>query len=305
MSAEEAARFCPSCGRENADSHRFCPSCGTLLVLEAAQPKAPEPSKAPEEEEKAPVLDEKRAALSPEAKNDELQRLLTRANVERMRALLVPAKKTLEEALPLAIAIGPLAIAQVQEQRGDLLAMEERWREAQGCYAEARKADPARAVIEKKYAEMAVRLADEAAMARLGDVMLRGDSLGEILTEPRQGKRNAFAAMLASALVPGLGQILAGQLIKGGIVMGVWLLCLAWIGLGPDRESFTATLTGMINPAAARGLPKQVGSLTWLAAVGIVVTWLYSVFEAPLSAGKTQPLRTTGGEFVDKSGWEP
>jgi hypothetical protein len=304
MSADEAARFCPSCGRENADSHRFCPSCGTLLVLAAAQPKTPEPSKAPEEE-KVLVLDEKRAALSPEAKSDELQRLLTRANVERMRALLVPAKKTLEEALPLALAIGPTAVAQVQEQRGDLLAMEERWKEAQVCYAEAKKADPGRAVVEKKYAEMAVRLADEAAMARLGEVMLRGDSLGEVLADPVMGKRNAFLAMLLSALVPGTGQMVSGQFIKGGIVMAVWALCVLIVMFSPDRDAVFGQLAAIFNPAGAEKLPKNVGTMAWMGLVGIFVTWIYAVFEAPVSASKTRPLQTATGEFVDKSGWEP
>jgi len=53
-------------------------------------------------------------------------------------------------------------------------------------------------------------------MARLGDVMLRGDSLGEILTDPRAGKRNAFLAMLTSALVPGLVTMRYTRLVVGG-----------------------------------------------------------------------------------------
>ena len=47
-----------------------------------------------------------------------------------MRALIVAAGKTLDEAESLAAAVGPKSVAQVQEQRGDLLAMEERWESA-------------------------------------------------------------------------------------------------------------------------------------------------------------------------------
>ncbi len=302
MSAEEAAKFCPSCGRENAESNRFCPACGTLLVLEGATPVKPEPVPKPE-----PVRppDPKVLAMPPEAREIELQRLLTRANVERMRALIVPAKKTLDDALALARLVGPIALAQVQEQRGDLFAMEERWADAKVCYAEARSADPSRAVVEKKYAEMAVKIADEQAFARLGDRMLRGDSLGEILTDPRAGKRNAFLAMLSSALVPGLGQMLAGQLLKGGIFMGLWLIFLAIISLSGEREAFVGFVTSAFNPLAAKGRPQQIGPLSWFALGGIALTWLVSVFEAPFSASKTETLRTASGEIIDKSGWEP
>ncbi|MGC4045817.1 MAG: zinc ribbon domain-containing protein [Armatimonas sp.] len=345
MSAEEVAKFCPSCGRANPDSHKFCPSCGALMVLTESQPVASGPARpssqpappapnnggarvpeppiagrnvrlpagaaigappAPKPVEVKPLpLDPKLAALSPDGKQTELQRLLTRANVERMRALLVPAKNTLAEAQPLAEAIGPIAIAQVAEQQGDLLAMEERWAEAQERYAVAKSADPSRSVAEKKYAEMAVKLADEQALARLGDVMLRGDSIGEILTDPRAGKRNAFLAMLTSALVPGLGQMLAGQFIKGGIVMAIWLACMAIIGLSPDKDAFFGMLTGVFNPNAAKGLPKEVGLMSWVAIGGILLTWVFAVFEAPLGASKTQALVTSDGQQIDKSGWEP
>lgn len=342
MSAEEVAKFCPACGRANPDSHKFCPSCGTLMVLTESQPVVEKPLPPSTTSQPAPSnggalapaitgeqggkilaaqgaggrsvavaepvklpLDPKLAALSQEAKQNELQRLLTRANVERMRALIIPARKTLAEALPLAEAIGPNAVAQVSEQQGDLLAMEERWAEAQACYARAKAADPSRAVAEKKYAEMAVKLADEEAMTRLGDVMLRGDSLGEILTDPRAGKRNAFLAMLTSALVPGLGQILAGQLLKGGIVMGIWLICMAIMGLSPEKDAFFGMLTGVFNPGAAEKLPKDVSGLTWFAVSGIVLTWVFAVFEAPLAASKTQALVTADGQTIDKSGWEP
>jgi hypothetical protein len=304
VSAEEAAKFCPSCGRENAESNRFCPACGTLLVLEAAAPVKPEPAPAPKPEPVRPP-DPKVLAMPPEARETELQRLLTRANVERMRALIVPAKKTLDDALSLARLVGPIALAQVQEQRGDLFAMEERWADAKSCYAEAKSADPSRAVAEKKYAEMAVKIADEQAFSRLGDMMLRGDSLGEILTDPRAGKRNGFLAALSSMLVPGLGQMLAGQLLKGGIFMGLWLICLAFISLSGEREAFVGFITSVFNPGAAKGLPKQIGPLTWFALGGIALTWLVAVFEAPFSASKTETLRAASGEIIDKSGWEP
>jgi hypothetical protein len=136
-------------------------------------------------------------------------------------------------------------------------------------------------------------------------MMLRGDSLGEILTDPRAGKRNGFLAAFSSMLVPGLGQMLAGQLLKGGIFMGIWLLCLAFISLSGAREALVGFVTSAFNPGAAKGLPRELGPLAWFALGGIALTWLVAVFEAPFSASKTEPLKTASGEIIDKSGWEP
>ena len=151
---------------------------------------------------------------------------------------------------------------------------------------------------------MTVRLADEEALKRLGGSALRGDSIGEILSDPRAGKRNAGVAMLASSTVPGLGQILTGQFVKGAICMGIWVVCLAWISLSHDREAFVATITGLFNAKAVAKIPKDISAVTWMAMVGIMVAWFYSVFEAPLSASKTTALEGSAN-VGDKSGWEP
>ena len=313
MSAEDAAPIvCPDCGHENPPANRFCGGCGAKVELVEVRPEpkttvpVAEPVAMPVETVTvaSPALPEKFAALDPRQRETELQRLLTRANVERMRALLVASRKTLDEAAPIAASLGPRSVAQVEEQRGDLLAMEERWDAARACYDTARKSDPTRTLAEKKYAEMTVRLADEEALLRMGGAALRGDSIGEILSDPRAGKRNAGVAMLASSMVPGLGQVLAGQFVKGVICMAVWGICFGWIALSPDREPFVATITGFFNAKAVAKVPKEISGVTWAAMIGIMVVWFYSVFEAPLAAGKTTAL--AGSPNVgDKSGWEP
>lgn len=315
MSAEDAAPIvCPDCGHENPPSNRFCGGCGAKVVAPPPAPSALDAEPAappPADVESARVVTAPKVSPGSNAftatelrrREAELQRLLTRANVERMRALIVQAKKTLDEAEALASELGEKAVAQVMEQRGDMLAMEERWAAARDCFDAARKGDPTRALAEKKYAEMAVRLADEEALTRLGGAVLRGDSIGEILSDPRSGKRNAGAAMLASSMVPGLGQILAGQFTKGAICMGVWIVCFAWIGLSPDHSALVDTITGLFNPKLGK-LHKEISTVTWMAVVGMVVTWIYSVFEAPLSAGKTVALEGSAN-VGDKSGWEP
>ena len=246
----------------------------------------------------------KYAALDARQRETELQRLLTRANIERMRALIVAAGKTLDEAESLAATVGPKSIAQVQEQRGDLLAMEERWESARDCFDSARKNDPTRALAEKKYAEMTVKLADEEAFKRLGGAILQGDSIPELLSGPRAGKKNPAVAMLASAMVPGLGQVLSGQFTRGAICMGVWIVCLGWIGLSKDHDALLGMLAGFFNAKAGAKIPKEISVVTWMALVGVIVAWFYSVFEAPVSASKTTHLEGNRN-LGDKSGWEP
>jgi len=215
----------------------------------------------------------------------ELDRLLTRANVERARALVRDARKTLTEALALAEGLPPSASAPVYEQLADLLAAEERWEQARDHYEKALSLfEHKRPAVEKKLGEVMVRLSDEEALKRLG-TLGPSEDLIDVLREPQVGRRNAGAAMLFS-VVPGLGQLYCGQFVKAGVIFGVFAVTLTVILVSPDRadlmEQLAATVTLKVTKAPAPG------PLTVVAGVVLLLTWLWSIADAPFSAGHTE-----------------
>ena len=104
------------------------------------------------------------APLSPAARDRERDRLLTLANVQRMRGQTREAGETLDQALAFSDPdAGPgtrAADAPIHEMRGDLLAANGEDKKARDAYDAAHKLDPTRASAERKYAQMTLRLAD-------------------------------------------------------------------------------------------------------------------------------------------------
>lgn len=215
----------------------------------------------------------------------ELDRLLTRANVERARALVRDARKTLAEALALAEQIKPAAAAPVYEQLGDLLAAEERWEQAKDHYEKALGLfEQKRPAVEKKLGEVMIRLSDEEAFKRLG-TLAPSEDLIDVLREPQVGRRNAGAAMLFS-VVPGLGQLYCGQFVKAGIIFGVFVVATSVILLAPDRMDLMEQLAALVTLKTTKA--SAPGPLTIVAGVVLLLTWLWSIADAPFSAGHTE-----------------
>lgn len=284
---------CPACGKENPTGNRFCGQCGKALPLPSPPLPAPPPPPAPPPAAAVPA--------DPLARERELQRLLTLANVQRMRALVTDARRTLELARVLAETMAPPVAAPVHEAMGDLMAQEERWEQARDAYARGLECDPTRAGLEKKFAAVTVKLADEEALQRMGDALLRGGSLPELLAQQRAGRRPAGLAMALSLILPGMGQFYTGHFIKGAVCLALFSLSLLTLAVSGQREAFLRTLVGFFQPAAAKGV-GPVSPLLWAALLGVVATWLYALIDAPLSAGRVPP--HAAGPAVDKSGWE-
>jgi hypothetical protein len=228
----------------------------------------------------------------------ERDRLLSLANVQRMRAQIVPARATLQQALQVAQGLPGPQVAPVHELIGDLWAAEERWALAATAYEQAHLLDPARATAERKFGEMTIRVADEKALLALGAGGLSADSF--IPTSGRQGRRNPALALLGSLILPGFGQFYNGQLIKGAVCLGLLMVAIVLVTLTPD----VASLRCAFQPShTCHNI--TISPVTWFSLALTVGVWLYSLIDAPVSASRIAYQESThGAAVIDKSGWE-
>jgi hypothetical protein len=316
MSVEEAAEkpvFCVTCGARNPRTNRFCGDCGGPIVFleTAAAPQTATPQTAPVVEQTpvppppaAPARPTVAIPDNPIARERELERLLTAANLNRVRAQLREARKTLDQALVIAEAISPKAAAPVHEQIGDMLAAEERWPEAKERYETALKlSHNDRPSAERKLGEVTVHLSDLAAFERLGGE-LQGEDIADILRTPRGGKRNAGIAMLAS-LIPGFGQFYCGAFIKGAILLGIFITALLVISLAPEKSSYLEMVFGTVMMKTVKGSFPAYLHVCGFAAFA---SWLYSLVDAPFTAKSMSSENGPGvlaAPMGNRADWEP
>lgn len=304
---------CAACGRENPAANRFCGGCGKALP--SPTPPAPEPEPEPEPAPlpipaptppPIPAPSPLAAGMDALAREREVQSLLAKANLQRMRAQLLDARRTLEIALEVAHTLPAPAASPVHEMMGDMLAAEERWEQARDAYALALDAEPGRAAAERKLGEMLVRASDEEALRKAGGNPLRGDDLIDILRENRAGRRHAGLAMFLSLLGPGFGQLYCGKFVKGAILLAVFAAALLLIAVSPERGDLFQQIAAIfaLKPAP-RGTSAPPPGLVACAVVAVGV-WVYALVDAPITAGRS------GGSVPgrpipmgDRSDWEP
>lgn len=261
------------------------------------------PSSSPSEPPQTPAASSSPLALA--ARDRERDRLLTLANVQRMRGQLDQARESLQAALALNTG-APKADAQIHEMLGDAFAQNEKWDEAKAAYETAYTLDNARASAERKFAQTVLRVADATRERAVAEAMLRGELPPGAGAIPGGvgGKRSPVLALLLSCLAPGFGQLYNGQLVKGLVCLGVFLVGLIAINLSPDGR----LLFQQIVPLAFGRIPLVRGEISpGLIALLILCSamWLYAILDAPIVASKLgNNDNTPGAPKIDKSGWE-
>jgi tetratricopeptide (TPR) repeat protein len=242
----------------------------------------------------------------PIARERERERLLTQANALRVKGQITDAREMLQKALLYTQGVPPRDIAPIHEQIGDLFEVEERLEEAAAAYATAHELDPKRVTAEKKFATLSLRIAEKKSGQSLADAMLRGDSIADLVATGALGgaggKRNAGVAMLLSAFCPGFGQIYNRQLIKGLILLGIFLFSLLILSLSAERESLFRSIIALFALKPGK-MPHSISPLVVLFAVIAFAAWLYSIVDAPFFAGKAGATPEDRPK-IDKTGWE-
>ena len=339
-----ATRFCGKCGLRNTPGNRFCGNCGSALGAEAAAPvddspaegqivapsvprvdpstltlplppsssidiAAPVSADAPTFRPPAPPLARPpETALSGIARERERDRLLTLANVQRMRDQSAEARKTLEQALTLMEGMPGHQIAPIYELIGDLYDGEAHWDEARKAYNTAHELDPGRVSAERKFAALTLRVAEVMPGNSLAEAVLRGDSIADLLSTGAlaadRGRRNAGVAMLLSSAIPGFGQFYNGEFVKGAVILATYATTLLYFAFSADREIFVHKFAAILALSKSHAANASVSALSVIAGVLMVAVWLYAIVDAPFMAAKRPASDGSGRPFIDKSGWE-
>ncbi len=195
---------------------------------------------------------------SSQQERTEADRMLTSANIERRRGRLADAEKQCRAAIDLIPSDGAAL-----EMYGDILQALGRVDDAVYSYGRAKEADPKRRSAEKKFAELTLMQNREIQLLRVEFI-----------------PRNPTVAVVFSALFPGAGQVYNGDVLKGLLVVVIFILSvfvLGWTNLG-----FSASKSQITAPLV----------FFMLLAGGV---YIYGVVDANLSARRGKRPR---------SGWE-
>jgi len=144
-------------------------------------------------------------------KRDEIERLLRTAHIHQVRGEREKAKTLLQQALEL-----DAENASVWELLGDYRREAEDWKGAHDAYKQAHELAPDNAAIERKYAEAVLQLTRQQEQYQQWERAIEGKGVGDTTALPR----NPGLAFLLSLLMPGVGQLYNGQMLKGGIILG-------------------------------------------------------------------------------------
>ncbi len=206
-------------------------------------------------------------------KGDEVERLLRQANLQKMRGQLEDASASVQQALELMPDDADVwaMLGDLRQQAGDMQG-------AHDAYKRAHELAPDNPAIERKYAQTVLALTSQQEQFQLWQQAIEGKLPEEELGPPRQ----PALAFLLSLVMPGLGQLYNGQIVKGGILLGIMLAGLSlFMLIGDAKTALENMIAFVVNPSRMRGDISQAHLLITLA---LFIVWVYAILDAPLSA---------------------
>jgi tetratricopeptide (TPR) repeat protein len=211
------------------------------------------------------------------------------------RATLLRSRGERREALQLAQQAVDLDEKswEAYELMGDLYLDMGRGEQALDSYRRARKINESRGVLEEKIGRAALARAARQRATTMSEAVLDGMAQSDTV------KRKPGLAALLSLIIPGLGQLYNGEVIKG-FIMAALFIALFGLSTVAVRASIAAS---PISPQGALYGPQIdfVGILSALfsgiSAVWVVlllVLWIYSIGDAGIRASKSMTSDSTG-----------
>ena len=220
----------------------------------------------------------------------ERDRLLSDANVARLRRDFAAMEKACRDVIALTGEDG-----EIVELLGDALYGQGKGAEARDCYQKSAELASGRASAEVKYARLVLELAEaeREIQANLTELEHPGAH-----TRP---SHHAAGSSILSILFPGLGQLVNGEYIKGGILLGVFVLCLTLIAVLPDSRQLARQLSGS-SSGAGQGIPWT----PLLFATIAIFCYVYSIIDAVTEAAKSSASgsQAKSGSGAGKAGSE-
>lgn len=205
----------------------------------------------------------------------EIDRLLSRANVHRMRGEYIEAEDVLKEVLSL-----DESRVDVHEMMADMLYGRGQLESAAEEYKNIMEANPGCASAETKYAKVMLEKGENEYEKKLARDMI--ENPGKYSNPPQ----HPLAAFLLSAVVPGLGQLYNGERIKGLIILGVFLFSVLILSVSPDTGNLLRNVGVWLNPSGSAVKPPPLGSLVIIFTGIMVFLYIYSVIDAVITSAK-------------------
>ncbi len=215
------------------------------------------------------------------AAEEEAGRRLTNAHIQLRRGLVADA----ETAARAILAERPTD-AGALELLGDVQATRGEWETACASYQAALQSAPGKASAEAKFAKATLRQAERQRQEKMGVAYAAEDTSLMRSGEAGDGRRAPGWGILGSTICPGLGQIAAGEYVKGGILVGVFLLGLGLLALlphGPQGRTY-------------------FGPAFWLVTALLTADWLYAV--ADIARASSRPDSKSSKPKSEKDGWQ-
>jgi tetratricopeptide (TPR) repeat protein len=216
-----------------------------------------------------------------------IRELLGRATLLRARGDRQEALKLAEEAISLDERGW-----ESQELRGDVLLDLNRGEQAMQAYRRARELNPERTVIEEKIGRAAISRLAVQRTADLSQQLLDG-------ARPAVPPRKPGFAALLSLLVPGLGQLYNGQVLKGFVTVIFFILVFALTGMAARAELATSPFSSRgalygprLDASALLGDLFSGASLIWI--LLLLAIYIYSIADAGLTASRSMTADETG-----------
>jgi tetratricopeptide (TPR) repeat protein len=211
------------------------------------------------------------------------------------RATLARARGRHDEALELAREASSLGEKnwEAHELSGDIFLDLERPSDALASYRQARKLNPARGILEEKIGRAALGDRRQRRQAERSRALLEGTA------EPAGPTRNPSYAALFSLIVPGLGQVYNGQVLKGAIMLVVFVFLFALASLSVLRQLTLAPPGGTGTAYGSQMDPGSIFAALFSGLAGLWVLllaalWIYAVADAALRAARTMTSDDTG-----------
>ncbi len=217
-----------------------------------------------------------------------LRELLGRATLMRARGERQQALQLAQEALVL-----DQDSWEAHELMGDILLDLGRGEAALGSYRKAKELNSSRGVLEEKIGRAALARAARLQTANLSEALLEGRALGG--GTPR---KPGFAALL-SLFVPGLGQLYNGEVVKGFVMLIVFMLLFGVMGVSVRAQMATSPISpqGALYgrqidiTAILSNLFSGVNAIWVVLLLGV---WIYAIADAGIKAGRSATSDHTG-----------
>ena len=179
----------------------------------------------------------------------------------------------------------------VLEAEGDLAFAQRRFKQAETLYRKAFAVDPKNAQLEEKFATALVKGLEPEFMTHL---VQEDESFWSFRVA-----RPLWAAVTLSAIVPGIGQLYNGDLLKGGVLLFFDLLCMSQSGYQFIRQLNELYHQHRNFPELSMVFNQALhGVNAWYLLLQLALS-VYAIVDAALVAKQMQPEKSPEAQLLD------